>query len=50
MNRPDLRRSGGIYGFDPTTTRSIAVDSRGIREVLKSVYQADRVLQEIDAR
>jgi hypothetical protein len=46
----NIHSIGGIYGFDPTRNRSIAVDSRGIREVLKSVYQADRVLQEIDAR
>jgi V8-like Glu-specific endopeptidase len=41
---------GGEYWFDPAKNRTVAVDSRGIREALKSVYQADRILQEIDGR
>ena len=45
----NIHSIGGEYWFDETKNRTVAVDSRGIREALKSVYQADRVLAEIDA-
>jgi hypothetical protein len=45
----NIHSIGGQYWFDASKNRTVAVDSRGMREVLKSVYQADRILQEIDA-
>jgi hypothetical protein len=45
----NIHSIGGGYWFDETRNRTVAVDSRGIREALKSVYQADRILREIDA-
>jgi hypothetical protein len=46
----NIHSIGGVYWFDAAKNRTVAVDSRGIREALESVYQADRVLQELDAR
>jgi peptidase S46-like protein len=46
----NIHSIGGVYWFDPSKNRTVAVDTRGIREALQSVYQADRVVQEIDAR
>ena len=45
----NIHSIGGEYWFDETKNRTVAVDSRGIREALKSVYRADRVLAELDA-
>ena len=45
----NIHSIGGEYWFDETRNRTVAVDSRGMREALTSVYQADRILQEIDA-
>ena len=45
----NIHSIGGEYWFDEGRNRTVAVDSRGIREALKSVYQADRILREIDA-
>jgi hypothetical protein len=45
----NIHSIGGEYWFDASKNRTVAVDSRGIREALKSVYKADRVLAEIDA-
>jgi hypothetical protein len=44
----NIHSIGGGFWFDETRNRTVAVDSRGIREALKAVYQADRILQEID--
>jgi hypothetical protein len=44
----NIHSIGGEFWFDASKNRTIAVDSRGIREALRSVYQADRVLAEID--
>lgn len=44
----NIHSIGGEFWFDASKNRAIAVDSRGIREALRSVYQADRVLAEID--
>jgi hypothetical protein len=46
----NIHSIGGEYGFDASRNRTVAVDSRGIREALRAVYQADRVLDEIDGR
>nr|XP_061810441.1 dipeptidyl-peptidase 7-like [Nerophis lumbriciformis] len=35
---------GGNYGFDERVNRSVAVDSRAIREVLTKLYGAERLL------
>jgi peptidase S46-like protein len=44
----NIHSIGGRFWFDEAKNRAVAVDSRGIREVLKSVYQAERVLKEIE--
>jgi hypothetical protein len=44
----NIHSLGGEYWFDETKNRTVAVDSRGMREALTSVYQAGRILQEID--
>ena len=46
----NIHSIGGEFWFDASKNRTIAVDSRGIRETLKSVYQAERVVAELDAR
>ena len=46
----NIHSIGGEFWFDAAKNRTIAVDSRGIREALRSVYQAERVLAEIDGR
>ena len=46
----NIHSIGGEYLFDASRNRSVAVDSRGIKEALRSVYRAERVLQEIDRR
>jgi hypothetical protein len=46
----NIHSIGGEYWFDETRNRTVAVDSRGIREALKSVYQADRIAAEIESR
>jgi hypothetical protein len=46
----NIHSIGGEFWFDASKNRTIAVDSRGIRETLKSVYQAERVVAELDGR
>jgi hypothetical protein len=46
----NIHSIGGDYLFDASRNRSVAVDSRGIREALRSVYRADRVLKELDRK
>ena len=46
----NIHSIGGEFWFDAAKNRTVAVDSRGIRETLRSVYQAERVLAEIDGR
>ena len=46
----NIHSIGGEYWFDASRNRTIAVDSRGIRETLRSVYQAERVVAELDGR
>jgi hypothetical protein len=46
----NIHSIGGEYWFDAARNRTVAVDSRGIREALRSVYRADRVLLEIEPR
>lgn len=40
---------GGDYGFDPTSNRAVAVDSRALLEGLRVVYQFDRIVDEIQS-
>jgi hypothetical protein len=44
----NIHSIGGEYWFDPAKNRTVAVDSRGIREALRSVYGATRILDEIE--
>ncbi|HEY3356914.1 MAG TPA: S46 family peptidase, partial [Polyangia bacterium] len=46
----NIESLGGDYGFDPAVNRAVAVDSRAILEALKTIYQAERVVQELKAR
>ena len=43
-NLPSL---GGDYWFEPEVNRTVAVDSAGLIEALKTIYGARRVLQEL---
>ena len=45
----NIHAIGGEYWFDGAKNRTVAVDSRGIREALASVYAASRIVGEIDA-
>jgi hypothetical protein len=38
------------FGYDDRQARAIAVDSRGILEALRSIYQADRLVKELAGR
>jgi hypothetical protein len=38
---------GGDFGFDARLNRAVAVDSRAILAGLRTVYHADRIVQEI---
>jgi hypothetical protein len=44
----NIHSIGGEYWFDPEKNRSVAVDSRGIREALTSVYDAARIVNELE--
>jgi hypothetical protein len=46
----NIHSIGGEYWFDPAKNRTVAVDSRGIREALTSVYGAVRIVDEIESR
>lgn len=40
---------GGDYGYDPTSNRAVAVDSRALLEGLRTVYHFDRIVNEIES-
>jgi hypothetical protein len=40
---------GGAFGYDATVNRAVAVDSRALLAGLKTVYHADRVVNEIES-
>lgn len=44
----NIHSLGGNYGFDETLNRAVAVHSDAIKEALKKVYGAERVLKELD--
>ena len=46
----NIHSIGGEYWFDQARNRTVAVDSRGLREALGAVYDADRVLKELSPR
>lgn len=43
----NIHSLGGEYGFDPRTNRAVSVDSRAIIESLQKVYNAQRLLKEL---
>ncbi len=43
----NIHSLGGNYGFDDSMNRAVAVHSDGIREALRKVYGAERVLREL---
>ena len=38
------------FGYDDTIARAVSVDSRGIMEALRSIYRADRLVDELNGR
>jgi len=46
----NIQSLGGDFGYDESVNRAIAVDVTGIREALKSIYHADRLVKELAAR
>ncbi len=38
------------FGYDDKVARAVSVDSRGIIEALRSIYHADRLIQELTRR
>ena len=38
------------FGYDDKVARAVSVDSRAIVEALRSIYQADRLLDELTGR
>ena len=38
------------FGYDDTTARAVSVDSRGIMEALRSIYRAERLVNELSGR
>ncbi len=48
---PMINRDGQIvglaFGFDEALNRTVAVDSRAIKETLKKIYKAERLLAEL---
>ena len=46
-----INRDGQIvglaFGFDEALNRTVAVDSRAIKETLKKIYKAERLLAEL---
>jgi hypothetical protein len=43
----NIQSLGGEYGFDESVNRSVSVHSEALIEALKTVYKADRVLEEL---
>jgi hypothetical protein len=43
----DIQSLGGDFGFDGAVNRAVAVDTGAIREALKSIYHADRLVTEL---
>ena len=43
----NIHSLGGAFGFNSAVNRAVAVDSRAIKEALRKIYNADRLLEEI---
>jgi hypothetical protein len=43
----NIQSLGGEYGFDESVNRAVSVHSEALIEALKTVYKADRVLEEL---
>jgi len=43
----NIQSLGGDFGFDPAVNRAVAVDAGAIRESLKNIYHADRIVTEL---
>jgi len=43
----NIHSLGGAFGFDETVNRAVAVDSRGIAETLRKIYEAKELLGEL---
>jgi hypothetical protein len=46
----NIHSIGGSFWFDPTKNRTVAVDSGGMLEALRTVYGADRLVAELTGR
>jgi V8-like Glu-specific endopeptidase len=46
----NIQSLGGAFGFDARVNRTVAVHSSALLEALRSVYQADRVADELTGR
>jgi hypothetical protein len=43
----NIQSLGGDFGFDAAVNRAVAVDTGAIREALKTIYHADRIVTEL---
>jgi hypothetical protein len=46
----DIQSLGGDFGYDGAVNRAVAVNSGALREALKNVYHADRIVTELGGR
>jgi len=43
----NIQSLGGAFGFDPRVNRTVGVHSAALLESLRSIYRAERVIQEL---
>ena len=46
----NIHSLGGAYGFDPRVNRTISVSTGAIQEAMRTIYGADALLAELNAR
>jgi hypothetical protein len=46
----NIHSLGGAYGFDPRVNRTISVSAAAVQEALRSVYNADALIAELNPR
>jgi hypothetical protein len=46
----NIHATGGAYGFDPRLNRTISVSAAAVQEAMRSVYGADALIAELNAR
>jgi hypothetical protein len=46
----NIQSLGGDFGYDGAVNRAVAVDTGAIREALKTIYHADRLVAELGAK